>query len=204
MCRRKWVDARATRGCLCGSLQKNIFVGGRIWIPRVLSPYRNKFQRTPKNVQLSPKPLCGRRAKMPGVKNVKNSESFFVGVFSPPPLYMGFPFPRVRHCRFPIILLCSAWNVAERESRPRFNLFQFVVACSFQRKKKGSSLRLFSHQKESRARCWSALTSLAPLPKCPDFLFERLAYPLLKLAHKTYYIGARERYPSFGNQGRPI
>lgn len=202
MCRRKWVDARATRGCLCGSLQKNIFVGGRIWIPRVLSPYRNKFQRTPKNVQLSPTPLCGRRAKMPGVKNVKNSESFFVGVFSPPFIWVSLF--RV----FDIVVFPSFFSAA-REMSPRervdraltfFNLSSRVLF----KEKKRSSLRLFSHQKESRARCWSALTSLAPLPKCPDFLFERLAYPLLKLAHKTYYIGARERYPSFGNQGRPI
>ena len=202
MCRRKWVDARATRGCLCGSLQKNIFVGGRIWIPRVLSPYRNKFQRTPKNVQLSPKPLCGRRAKMPGVKNVKNSESFFVGVFSPP-LYMGFPFPRVRHCRFPIILLCSAWNVAERESRPRFNLFQFVVACSFLRKKKKVVATLI----QSSKRIASALLERANEPRTSAKVSRLSLWAPRVSVIKTSaqnLLYRRARYPSFGNQGRPI
>ena len=128
---------RARRADAFADLYKRIFLSAdEFEFPAFCRRTEINFQRTPKNVQLSPKPLCGRRAKMPGVKNVKNSESFFVGVFSPPFIWVSLF--RV----FDIVVFPSFFSAA-REMSPRervdraltfFNLSSRVL---FKEKKKG-------------------------------------------------------------------
>ena len=152
---------RARRADAFADLYKRIFLSAdEFEFPAFCRRTEINFNALPKTYSFLRRHFAVDAPRCPAWKTLRTAKVFLLVSFLPPPLYMGFPFPRVRHCRFPIILLCSAWNVAERESRPRFNLFQFVVACSFQRKKKVVATLI-----QSSKRIASALLERANEPR---------------------------------------